>query len=88
MKVEGQSFRFQVDSGATCNVISRRDLRKNCRIVKSKQILNMINGTQMKSLGKCFINLVNPKNVEEYKTEFVVVEDNCTPCLVPSQYSR
>ena len=35
----------------------------------------------MKSLGKCFMNLVNPKNGEEYKTEFVVVEDNCTPLL-------
>ena len=68
MKVEGQSIRFQVDSGATCNVISRRDLPKNCRIVKSKQILNMFNGTQMKSLGKCFINLVNPKSSLWYKT--------------------
>jgi hypothetical protein len=81
MKLAGQSIRFQVDSGATCNVICRRDLPKNCRVEQSKKVLHMFNGTQMVSHGKCLVNMVNPKNGTVYETEFVVVEEECNPLL-------
>jgi hypothetical protein len=81
MKLAGQSIRFQVDSGATCNVICRRDLPKNCRVERSKKVLHMFNGTQMVSRGKCLVNMVNPKNGTVYETEFVVVEEECNPLL-------
>ena len=36
MKVEGHPVRFQVDSGATCKVISANDLPNRCQRISSK----------------------------------------------------
>ena len=81
MKVEGHPVRFQVDSGATCNVISANDLPNRCQIEHSKQVLSMFNGSQMEAIGKCRVNLLNPKVNKEYKAEFVVVNEHCTTLL-------
>ena len=35
----------------------------------------------METIGKCRVNLVNPKVDEECETEFVVVNNDCTPLL-------
>ena len=61
MKVEGHPVRFQVDSSATCNFISANDLPKRCQIEHFKQVLRIFNGSQMEAIGKCCINLLNPK---------------------------
>ena len=63
MKVEGHPVCFQVDRGATCNVISANDLPNTCQIEHSKQVLNMLNGSQMKAIRKCCVNLLNPKGL-------------------------
>ena len=81
MEIKGHPVCFQVDSGATCNLISKNDLPDKCRIVHSKQVLSMFNGSKMETIGKCRINLVNPKIDEECKAEFVVVNKDCTPLL-------
>ena len=78
---KGQPVRFQVDSGATCNVISKNDLPDECWIAHSKQVLSMFNGSKMETIGKCRVNLVNPKVDEECEAEFVVVNKDCTPLL-------
>ena len=81
MEIKGHPVRFQVDSGATCNVISKNDLPNECPIAHSKQVLSMFNGSKMETIGKCRVNLVNPKVDEECETEFVVVNNDCTPLL-------
>ena len=83
MEIKGQPVRFQVNSGATCNVISKNDLPDKCRIllVHSKQVLSMFNGSKMETIGKCCVNLVNPKLDEECGAEFVVVNKDCTRLL-------
>jgi hypothetical protein len=77
--------RFQLDSGATCNIITANVL-KELEIKewqKTNQILNMYNNTTIKPpIGKCKLKLVNPKNNEKFIAEFVVIKDGTlTPLL-------
>nr|XP_058958995.1 uncharacterized protein K02A2.6-like [Pocillopora verrucosa] len=52
MEIKGHPVRFQVDSGATCNVISKNDLPNECPIAHSKQVLSMFNGSKMETIEK------------------------------------
>jgi len=81
MKVGGQPVRFQVDSGATCNVISKNILPKQCQVTPCTQVLNMFNGSKMQTIGKCRVPLLNPKLKEEHEADFVVINEACTPLL-------
>ena len=49
--------------------------------MKSEQVLNMYNRARMESTGKCRVQLVNPKNNEQYEIEFTAVEEECTLLL-------
>lgn len=73
MKVGGQLARFQVDSGAPCNVISKNILPKECQVTPCTQVLNMFNGTRMQTVGKCQVLLLNVKLSEEHEADFVVI---------------
>ena len=81
MTVGGQPVRFQVDSGATCNVISKNIIPKECQVTPCTQVLNMFNGTRMQTIGKCRVPLLNPKLNEEHEADFVVINEACTPLL-------
>jgi hypothetical protein len=79
---------FQLDSGATVNVLSKRTLagcfRKPIekKLVKtSYTTLVMYNGSEVKPIGKTRIQVINPKNNKKYSLEFMVVEDNCKSIL-------
>ena len=76
--------RFQLDSGATCNIITANVLKELeiKELQKTNQILNMYNNTTLKPIGKCKLKLVNPKNNEKFIAEFVVIKDGTlTPLL-------
>ena len=79
MKIKGgQNTSFQVDTGATCNVIRSGELRgtkyeKN--VSKTNQVLKMYNSSPLRPAGICHVQLTNPKNSQKYKVKFVVVED-------------
>ena len=81
MTVGGQPVRFQVDSGATCNVISKNTLPKQCQVTPCTQVLSMFNGSKMQTIGKCRVPLINPKIKEEHEADFVVIKEACTPLL-------
>ncbi|CAC5389163.1 unnamed protein product [Mytilus coruscus] len=89
MKIIGKNeksklTRFQLDSGATCNIITARTLKELDinQLQKTSQILTMYNNTTIKPIGKCILKLVNPKNNDKFKAEFVVVKDGTlTPLL-------
>ncbi|CAC5402113.1 unnamed protein product [Mytilus coruscus] len=89
MKIIGKNeksklTRFQLDSGATCNIITARTLKELDinQLQKTSQILTMYNNTTIKPIGKCIFKLVNPKNNDKFKAEFVVVKDvTLTPLL-------
>jgi hypothetical protein len=76
--------RFQLDSGATCNIITANVLKELeiKELQKKTQILTMYNNTIIKPIGKCKLKLVNPKNNEKFIAEFVVIKDETlTPLL-------
>ncbi|CAC5410926.1 unnamed protein product [Mytilus coruscus] len=89
MKIIGKNeksklTRFQLDSGATCKIITARTLKELDinQLQKTSQILTMYNNTTIKRIGKCILKLVNPKNNDKLKAEFVVVKDSTlTPLL-------
>ncbi|VDI59164.1 Hypothetical predicted protein [Mytilus galloprovincialis] len=89
MKIIGKNeksklTRFQLDSGATCNIITARTLKELDinQLQKTSQILTMYNNTTIKPIGTCILKLVNPKNNDKFKAEFVVVKDGTlTPLL-------
>ena len=72
---------FQLDSGASCNVISEETL-KNClgpvKLEQTKRVLSMYNQTTLKPLGRCTLELHNRKTDKSYCTEFVVLKEQST----------
>ena len=79
MKIKGGSeTTFQVDTGATCNVIRSGELRGTKyenNVTATNQVLKMYNSPPLKPAGKCRVQLTNPQNSQKYKVDFVVVED-------------
>ena len=76
--------RFQLDSGASCSVISEEAL-KNClgsvKLEQTKRVLSIYNQTTLKPLGRCTLELHNRKTDTSYCTEFVVLKEQSTPLL-------
>lgn len=81
MTVEGQPVDFQLDLGATCNVIRLRDLPPGINIQATTQVLSLYDKSQMQSLGKCLVSMTNPKNGHRYKAQFIVVKDAAVSLL-------
>ena len=76
--------RFQLDSGASCNVTSEETLN-NClgpvKLEQTKRVLSMYNQTTLKPLGRCTLELHNCKTDKSYCTEFMVLKKQSTPML-------
>ena len=79
MKIKGgRNTKFQVDTGATCNVIRSKELigtKYEKNIAKTNQILRMYNSSPLIPTGICFVQLTNPTNDEKYNVKFVVVDE-------------
>ena len=79
--------RFQLDSGATVNVISQKDYSKVygqkslLSLEATNAVLVMHNKSGEKPLGKKRVRIENPKNGKKYSIEFIVVKGNCTPLI-------
>ena len=71
MKIKGgHETIFQLDTGATCNVIRAGEVsgtKSESKVTHTSQVLKMY---------KCRIQLTNPRNGKKYKVEFVAVKDN------------
>ena len=82
MMIKGQAepTKFQVDCGATTNLISR-SLVPEAEICPTNKTLYMWNQSKEKPLGECEITLINPKNRRHYKVTFLVIEKNHKPIL-------
>ena len=81
MTLAGKSVGFQIDTGATCNVISKADLPTNATINASTNVLALYNKSTMPSLGNTELRLTNAKNGANYKIKFVLVNANVTPII-------
>jgi len=73
---------FQLDNGATVNVLPQCYLPKDATLEPSSVLLRMYNHTHLKTLGKTRLVIKNPKNNRKYKLTFIVIaENNFTPLL-------
>lgn len=83
MHVEGHTVKFQLDSGATCNIIPSKYVNNSEHSVVDKgQKLCMYNKTTVKPLGSTVLKMINPCNGAKYKVEFVVLDEpDVTPIL-------
>ena len=71
---------FQVDPGATTNVVPLRVVR-GIELLPTDTTLEMWNGATAQPVGKCRLNIRNPKNQKKYNIELLVVDNNSTPLL-------
>jgi hypothetical protein len=56
-----KEVKFQLDSGATANLISKSYLSESTEIENSDHTLTMYNQFTMRSYGICMLRLKNPK---------------------------
>ena len=80
MTVHRQPVTFQVDCGATTNIIPARYL-KNEQLSHTTKVLKMWNGTEVKPLGECFVRMRNPRNGKKYEVLCIVVDQDLNPIL-------
>jgi len=80
MVVNKKHVKFQVDSGASVNVIPVRFVADN-NLQRTTKTLQMWNETTLNPLGSCRIILQNPKNKKKFSVEFLVVDEQLTPLI-------
>ena len=78
MVIDGEEVVFQIDTGATCNLIPVR-LAKNLQNYSGT--LTMWNNAVTQPIGKCRRKVVNPKTCKSYNIEFIVCDNTCQPLL-------
>lgn len=72
VKVGNATIHFQVDTGATCNVVRLCELPKGHPIRPTTRKLFMYNGTTIEPVGMCTVKLIEPRNNRKYRMECVV----------------
>ena len=76
INVENTPVKFQLYSGATCDLIPAKFLGIEAELFPTRKLLAMYNNTIMKPLGTCTVAVSNPKNSKTYQIEFVVEDDD------------
>lgn len=80
--------KFQIDCGASCNVIPISLLSPDIKLEDTKTVLIMYNQSKVRPLGKCKLKVRNPRNHKLYRLEFQVVDNNCTVPLIGKRASE
>ncbi|XP_028412151.1 uncharacterized protein K02A2.6-like [Dendronephthya gigantea] len=78
---DGGKVKFQVDCGATVNVIPKKYVHEDIQLEKSQTVLNMYNKSTLKPVGRCRIITKNPTTGKKYNVMFEVVKQDLTPLL-------
>ena len=55
--------------------------RKRPCIEETNATLVMYNGSEIKSIGKIRLQVINPKNLKKYSVELMIVKENCNSVL-------
>ena len=80
MLVDEKAIKFQVDSGASANILSTKHIGED-GVTPTGHVLRMWNGAEVRPLGTRRLVLRNPKNNKRFSVEFVVVREDLTPLL-------
>ena len=82
LMLDGQGVKFQVESGATCNVVRLRYLNvTNENLQESSEVLQLYDKSKLTLLGQWTAELVIPKTGTRQRTSLTVVEDAPTAIL-------
>ena len=76
--VDTKVVKFQMDTGAMCNVMRLSDLPPGKRLEPEDKVLTRY---KMKANGKCVLNVRNPKTKQKHRAEFVVVNEAANSIL-------
>jgi hypothetical protein len=80
MEINNKAIRFQVDSGASINVITQ-DLIGDCTVKPTNTKLLMWNKSEVNALGSVRLIIHNPQNRKKYSVEFIVVSTGLLPLI-------
>lgn len=80
--------RFQIDCGASCNIIPMNLLNPDTKLQHTKSILVMYNKSKLRPLGKYKVKIRNPRNHKLYRLEFQVVNTDCAVPLLGRRASE
>ena len=75
LRLDNHVVRFQLDTGASCNVLRSADLPKGWKLTPTKKLLRMYNGTTTKPLGQyqALVTVDQPRGAQA-RACFVVVD--------------
>lgn len=88
MLIGKELVKFQIDCGASCNVIPVNLLSPGTQLKSTKTVLVMYNKTRLHPLGKCKGKVRNPRNQKLYRLEFEVVNEDCRLPLLGKKASE
>ena len=80
MLVCGKDVEFQIDSGASVNVLPQHII-PNVPLQPYNIVLDMYNHAKLHTVGKCRIVITNPRTNTKHSVEFLVVKDDLVPIL-------
>ncbi|XP_062572691.1 uncharacterized protein K02A2.6-like [Saccostrea cucullata] len=81
MIIHGKKVTFQLDSGATCNILPHSVIPNMPPLQPTNYTLKLYNKSTIRPLGKVHLQVTNPRNGTSYDTEFVVIKEDCMPLL-------
>ena len=84
MLLNGSAVKFQIDCGATCNIVPKHLLTRKqlLSLDESKtSVLHMYNNTTESTLGEVNIKMRNLKTDEKFKVRCSVLKNDCQPIL-------
>ena len=81
MLINDQPVIFQIDCGASVNVIPERYIKHTSTLTSCNTTLHMSNKTVVRPRGKTRLTIRNPKTRKKYSVEFFVVAENLIPLL-------
>ncbi|XP_065061116.1 uncharacterized protein K02A2.6-like [Rhopilema esculentum] len=81
MIIKGRQICFQLDSGATCNVLPKHFVLPGTKVEKLDHSLRLYSQAVLPINGICKLKVVNPKNQTEYTVRYVVVKGDYVPLL-------
>ena len=71
--LQEKTIRFQVDTGASCDILRVEELRDRTMLQPTRQRLRLYDGTVVAPVGQIRLEVTNPKTKQRYNCEFIVV---------------
>ena len=74
LEINGHRRRFQIDTGATCNVVGLHDLLPHTDLKPTRKTLSLYDTTTIRPEGAFNAKVSNPFTTKECEAEFLVVK--------------